>query len=105
MYTYVVLRQPKIGELIFGVPTPGQRRVILVHHRVQVLQPVLSLLSERAGRPGVSRGTAAAATASATAVRAHHRRVAAVRAGRRRHVLHGVGYFSAAGKGKGNTSE
>jgi len=83
MYTYVVLRQPEIGELVFGVPAPGQRCIVLVHHGVQVFQPVLALLAERAAaaacRPDVARRTAADHTA---AVRTHHRRIAAVRAGR-----------------------
>lgn len=74
MYTYVVLRQPEIGELVFGVPTPWQRRVVLIHHWVQVFQPVLALLAERAaaaaaaGRPGVGRGTAACSSGRAAAV-------------------------------------
>lgn len=104
MNTYVVLRQPEIGELVFGVPAPGQRRVALVHHGVQALQSVLALLAERAGRPAVDHGTdsiaavaaataaataaasaaaAAAAATAATAVRTPQSRVAAaVRAGR-----------------------
>jgi len=79
---YVVLRQPEIGELVFGVPAPWQRRVVLVHHRVEALQPVLALLAERAGRAG-GRRTATDGRAAA-AVRVHHGRVVAavVRAGR-----------------------
>lgn len=90
----VVLRQPEVGELVFGVPAPGQRRVVLVHHRVQAFQPVLALLSERAatrsrsGRRAAAVGhrTACGRDAAATAVRtAYHGRVAAVRAGRHLH--------------------
>jgi len=90
VYTYVVLRQPEIGELVFGVPAPWQRRVVLVHHRVQAFQPVLALLAERTVRAAVdSRGTATADGRAAAAVRVHHGRVVAavVRAGR--HLYHG----------------
>lgn len=83
---YVVLRQPEIGELVFGVPAPWQRRVVLVHHRVQAFQPVLALLAERAGRAAIDgRRTATATDGRATAaVRVYHGRVVAavVRAGR-----------------------
>jgi len=84
MNAYVVLRQPEIGELVFGVPAPWQRRVVLIHHRVEALQPVLALLTKRAGRVAVgSRGTATDGRAAA-AVRVNHGRVVAavVRAGR-----------------------
>lgn len=81
---YVVLRQPEIGELVFGVPAPWQRRVVLVHHRVQALQPVLALLAERAGRVAVGGRRTAANGRAAAVVRVHHGRVVAavVRAGR-----------------------
>lgn len=82
MYANVALRQAEIGKLVFAVPTPGQRRIVLVHHGVQSLQTVLALLAERAGGPAaVGHGTAASAVR-----RADHRRVAAVRAGR--HLRH-----------------
>lgn len=82
MNAYVVLRQPEIGELVFGVPAPWQRRVVLVHHRVEALQPVLALLAKRAGRAAV--GGRRTATDGRATVRVHHGRVVAavIRAGR-----------------------
>lgn len=89
MHAYVVLRQPEIGELVFGVPAPRQRRVVLVHHRVQALEPVLALLAERAGCGAIDgRRAAAAAADGRAAVRVHHGRVAAAVRAAGRHLLY-----------------
>lgn len=44
VHPQVVLRQADVAELVLRAPGPRQRRLLLVHGRVEALQPPLQLL-------------------------------------------------------------
>lgn len=78
MHPQIVLREADIAELILGAPGAGQRRLLLVHGRVEALEAPLQLLlllvegrvAVREGRRGAADSVAASAAAVAEAAAA-----------------------------------